>query len=189
MYWYKCGKGCERLGKLIIRIHNRDEAAYIQLIEKYSRLMWKLAWDILKDMADAADVEDCISEVFYKLWKSPELFDPYKGSLKNYLAQMTKNTAIDFYRKRSREKTEILDEAACANGHDDDVLSAIIHNEEKETLYRIMDAMNKRDRELIQRRFFENQKPAQISAEMQLPLREVENRLYRIKESIRKQML
>lgn len=151
--------------------------------------MWKLAWDILKDMEDAADVEDCISEVFYKLWKSPELLDPDKGSLKNYLMQMTKNTAIDFYRKRSREKTEVLDEAVCADGNDDDVLSAIIHNEEKETLYRIMDTMNQLDRDLIKRRYFENQKPAQISTEMQLPLREVENRLYRIKDNIRKQMI
>ena len=160
------------MDKLIIRIRNRDEAAYIQLVEKYSRLMWKLAWDILKDGAVAADVEDCISEVFYKLWKSPEL-DPDKGSLKNYLAQMTKNTAIDFYRKRSREKTEALDETACADGHDNDVLNAIIHNEEKETVYHIIDMMNERDRELIKRRYFENQKPAQISVEMQLPLRVV----------------
>lgn len=175
------------MDKWINLIRSRDEAVYVRLIEKYSRLMWKLAWDVLKDTADAANIEDCISEVFYKLWKSPELFDPEKGSLKNYLARMTRNTAIDFYRKRSHEKTEALRDTGCAGGRDDDVLNTIIRNEEKKTLRRIMEALNERDKELLNRRYFKNQKPAQMSMEMQLPLREVENRLYRIKERIRKQ--
>ena len=126
--------------------------------------------------------------MFYKLWKSPELLDPDKGNLRNYLAEMTRNTAIDFYRKRSREKTEALNETGYTGGCDDDVLNTIIRNEEKERLFRIIDTLNERDRELIHRRYFENQKPAQISMEMQLPLREVENRLYRIKDSISKQL-
>jgi DNA-directed RNA polymerase specialized sigma24 family protein len=40
----------------------------------------------------------------------------------------------------------------------------------------------------VTRRFFKEQKPAQIAEEMRMPLREVENRLYRIKGSIRKKM-
>ena len=85
------GKGCDQLDKLITRIRKRDESAYLQLIEKYSRLMWKVAHDILKDAADASDIEDCISEVFYKLWKSSDKLDPKKGALKDYFAQMTRN--------------------------------------------------------------------------------------------------
>jgi len=150
--------------------------------------MWKITLDILRGAADTADIEDCISEVFYKLWKSPELLDPEKGSLKNYLAQMTRNTAIDFLRKQSRNRTVPLDEAVCNDEAFDDVEDAVIKDEELETLKKIMDDMSERDRELITRRYFDNQKPAQISTEMQMPLREIENRLYRIKLSIRNQM-
>jgi len=150
--------------------------------------MWKIALDILSDSANIADIEDCISEVFYKLWKSAELLDPDKGNIKSYLAQMTRNTAIDFLRKQSREKLVALDEAALENESSDDIITLIIQNEEKETLHRIMESMSDKDRNLMTRRFFDNQKPAQISAEMQLPLREVTNRIYRIKCSIRKQM-
>jgi RNA polymerase sigma-70 factor (ECF subfamily) len=150
--------------------------------------MWKIARSILKDSADTADIEDCISEVFYKLWKSSQLLDPEKGSLKNYLLQMTKNTAIDALRKLSRDNTIALDESVCELGLRDDVVTTVIQNEERETLHMILDTMCERDRELITRRFFDEQKPAQISAEMQMPLREVENRLYRIKHSIRSKM-
>ena len=171
-----------------MRIRARDESAYMQLIEKYSRLMWKIAWDVLKDVADTTDVEDCISEVFFKLWKSSELLDPDKGSLRGYLAQMTRNTAIDLLRKLSRERTVALDDDANNDGYSDTVLLEVIQNEDKEALHRIMDTMDERDRELITRRFFDNQKPAQISQEMQMPIREVANRLYRIKSSMRKNM-
>jgi len=170
------------------RIRNRDESSFILLIEKYSRLMWKIAWDILKDSANAADIEDCISEVFYKLWKSPETLDPYKGNLKNYLARMTRNVAIDLLRKRTRENTVALDEAVLNDDNYNDVSDMIILNERKETVQGIIDGLNDRDRELITRRFMDNQKPAQISMEMHIPVREVENRLYRLKGSIRKQM-
>ena len=176
------------MDKLIERVRNRDETAYIQLIEKYSRLMWKVARDILNDSADVADIEDCISEVFYKLWKSPEGLDPDKGNLKNYLARMTKNTAFDFLRKRSRESNVALDDAVLVDDDFSDVSDVIIFNERKETVREIMDSMNDRDRELITRRFMDNQKPSQISIEMNIPVREVENRIYRIKGNIRKQM-
>ena len=171
-----------------MRIRDRDESAYIQLIEKYSRLMWKIAWGILQDAADIADVEDCISEVFYKLWKSPELLDPEKGSIRNYLSQMTRNAAIDLLRKRSRERTTDMDEDEYNDEDIDTVLLEVIQNEDKEALLKIMDAMDERDREILTRRFFSNQKPAQISKEMQIPVREVTNRLYRIKSNIRNQM-
>ena len=189
MYRYKSRNGCDQLDRWVLRLQDRDESTYIRLIDKYSRLMWKTAWNILKDTADAADVEDCISEVFYKLWKSPEQFDPEKGSLKNYLCRMTSNVAIDLCRKRSREKSEVLNEDICTDDCVDWVLDEIMLGEEKENLYRAMETLNKRDRELISRRYFENQKPAQISTEMRMPLREVENRLYRIKGKLREQML
>jgi RNA polymerase sigma factor (sigma-70 family) len=150
--------------------------------------MWKIALGILRDEADAADIEDCISEVFFKLWKSSELLDSEKGSIKNYLAQMVRNTAIDFLRKRSREETIALDEDMHADERYGDVEKIIISNEEKETLYQILDTLNDRDRDLVTRRYFDGQKPARISIEMHMSLREVENRLYRVKNKIRKMM-
>ena len=176
------------MDKLTERVRNRDETAYIRLIEKYNRLMWKIARDVLKNSAGAADIEDCISEVFYKLWKSPEGLNPVKGNIKNYLARMTKNTAVDFLRKRTRENNVALDDMMLIDDGFSDVSDVIVSNERKETVRDIMDGMNDRDRELITSRFMDNQKPSQISVEMNMPVREVENRLYRIKGNIRKQI-
>jgi len=150
--------------------------------------MWKVACDTLNNVACTADIEDCISEVFYKLWKSPELLNTEKGNLKNYLARMTRNTAIDFLRKRSRENIVELDDTILIGNEYEDVSNVVILNEEKETVNRILRNLNDRDRELITRRFIDNQKPSQISKEMHMSVREVENRIYRIKGSIRNQI-
>jgi RNA polymerase sigma-70 factor (ECF subfamily) len=176
------------LDRVSARLKNRDESAYMQLMERYGRLLWKIGWDILKDTADSANVEDCVSEVFYKLWKSPEKFDPEKGTIKNYLAQMMKNTAIDVCRKRAREKTEALESVELSANNEDGPLDAIIRSEDERALRLALNNLNGRDRELIDRRYFLGQKPSQISEEMRLPIREVENRLYRLKGSLRKQL-
>ena len=176
------------MDKLIVRIRNKDESAYLLLIEKYGRLLWKIASDVLRGAANTADIEDCISEVFYKLWKAPELLDAEKGNLKNYLARMTRNAAIDFLRMKSREQSVTLNDDVIENESCDDVMTTVLRNEEKEALYQILDTLSDRDRELINRRFFDGQKPAQISEEMRMPLREVSNRLYRIKSDIRDKM-
>jgi RNA polymerase sigma-70 factor (ECF subfamily) len=176
------------LDRLAVRLQNRDESAYMQIMERYGRLLWKIGWDILKDTADSSNVDDCVSEVFYKLWKSPEKFDPAKGTIKNYLAQMMKNTAIDVCRKRAREKTETIELMDIAASHEDGTLDAIIRDEDGQTLRLALNNLNDRDRELIDRRYFLGQKPSQISEEMQLPIREVENRLYRLKGSLKKQL-
>jgi RNA polymerase sigma-70 factor (ECF subfamily) len=176
------------LDKLPARLRSRDEAAYIQLMEKYSRLLWKIGWDILRDTADSANVEDCISEVFFKLWESPEKFDPAKGNIKNYLAWMMKNTAIDVLRKRSRENAETFETLENSGSRAEGALDAIIRKEDEQALRTAMSGLNDRDRELINRRYILDQKSSQISEEMRLPLREVENRLYRIKRRLRKQL-
>jgi RNA polymerase sigma-70 factor (ECF subfamily) len=177
-----------RLDRISARLIDRDESAYIQLMERYGRLLWKIGWDILRDTADADNVDDCVSEVFYKLWKSPEKFDPEKGTIKNYLAQMARNAAIDICRKRAREKTQAIEHMDIAAGHEDSTLDAIIRSEDGQALRLALNNLNDRDRELIDRRYFLGQKPSQISEEMQLPIREVENRLYRLKGSLKKQL-
>ena len=101
---------------------------------------------------------------------------------------MMKNTAIDYYRKRSREKTQDESLMAFVAAPEGGPLDEIIRDEEAQKLYHALDALNDRDRELVERRYFMGQKPAQISEDMSLPVREVENRLYRIKATLRKQM-
>ena len=77
-----------------------DKTKFGILYEEYRRLMRKVAFDILKDYGET---EDVLHESFLKVAKNMKnVGDPYSKETKNYLVVITKNTAIDLYRKKKR---------------------------------------------------------------------------------------
>lgn len=54
-----------------------------------------------------AEESELVQDVFLKLYESWERIDPQK--LQSLLAVMTRNMAIDFHRKREREKTDLVE--------------------------------------------------------------------------------
>ena len=74
-----------------------------QLYERYSSIVYSVA---LRVLGDTGAAEDILQEVFMQLWRSPDAFDPSRGSLPGWLAVITRNRAIDSLRKR-RPETDI----------------------------------------------------------------------------------
>ncbi len=71
------------------------------LYEKYRHLMQKVAQDVLHDSYLA---EDAVHNAFIKLEKHmSDIGEPDSLSTKRYLVTITKNAAIDIYRKRNKQ--------------------------------------------------------------------------------------
>ena len=53
-------------------------------------------------------VDDIVHEVFAQFWARPEVFDPQRGSLRNYLSALTRSRSIDSFRseesRRARQR-------------------------------------------------------------------------------------
>ena len=60
--------------------------------------------------------------------------------------------------------------------------------EQTEALRSAIDAMGEPDREILLRRYYWDQKPKEIAAALNLPVKQIENRLYRAKRSLREQL-
>ncbi len=84
-----------------------DKRKFIILYEKYSRLMMKVALNILHDSFLS---EDAVHDAFVNVAKNMEKIGSVESlKTKNYLIVVTKNASIDIYRKRSiRIKREIF---------------------------------------------------------------------------------
>lgn len=77
-----------------------DKRKFVILYEKYRYFMLKVAMSILKDYHEA---EDMVHEAFIKIAKKMEYIgDVESYETKRYLVIVTRNTAIDFYRKKKR---------------------------------------------------------------------------------------
>ena len=163
-----------------------DERALDDAILSYSRLLWSIARAVLRNIGSTEDMEECVADAFIQLWKSSAVLDQSGGSVKTWLCVAVKSRAIDRYRKIVQKSEIALDEqlASCGSGIVDQTLDAVLQRE----LIAAIHALGEPDREIILRRFYYRQKPKDISLALDLPIRQVENRIFRAKQKLRAQL-
>lgn len=166
------------------RLKARDEAMIREIILKYSKLLWPIAWAVLQNTGTEQDVEECIADVFIGLWQQPERFDPSRGTLKSWLCMVTRCTAIDRYRALSRRRTVPLDGAMMAGRMG--LQDALIQEETRQELAKAVHSLGEVEREILIRRYYHEQKPRQIATALGLSVKQVENHLFRSKRKLRK---
>ena len=89
------GEGAE----LVRRCRAGDGAAWEEIVSTYSRRIYNLAYRFTS-RSDAA--EDLTQEVFVRVYRSLEQYDPKQGDLQNWLMRLARNLVIDDYRRRQR---------------------------------------------------------------------------------------
>ena len=61
-------------------------------------------------------------------------------------------------------------------------------DQEKEKLRACIDELDEKERDLIIRRYYYEQKPAEIAIALDMPKKQVDNKLYYVKQKIKKMM-
>ena len=171
--------------KIISAIINRDEQMFTFVVQKYSKLLWKIAASILINAASIQDVEECIADVFIYLWQYPEKYDPNKAKLSSWLSVIARTKAIDRYRQNIRKRELPMEEIA-AEGLAHAEITVI--DAEKEKLLSCIGELDEKEKELIIRRYYYEQKPAEIAVVLEIPKKQVENKLYYAKQKLKKMM-
>jgi RNA polymerase sigma-70 factor (ECF subfamily) len=93
--------------ELVRRCRAGDGAAWEEIVQTYSRRIYNLAYRFTS-RADTA--EDLTQDVFVRVYRSLEQYNPKQGDLQNWLMRLARNLIIDDYRKRQRApQDEIAD--------------------------------------------------------------------------------
>ena len=153
-----------------------DERAIAAIMDKYSRMLWKTAAKILSSSEE--DIEECVADVFISLWQKPELYDESRGKLSTWLCTMVKNKALDRLRSIKARREEPVDEIPVTATPADEQESGY-------DLEQCLDRLPEEDREIVKRRYYHEQKPAEIAREMGMDKKKVENRLFRSKKKLK----
>ena len=84
----------EELLPLLLR---KEERAFTQLYDMYSKSLFSIITNLVKDREEA---EDVLQEVFVKIWKNIDTYNQSKGRLYTWMLNITRNTAIDKLRSK-----------------------------------------------------------------------------------------
>ncbi len=171
--------------KIISAIIHQDEQALAFAVQKYSRLLWKTAASVLANAASVQDAEECVADVFIFLWQHPEKYNPEKAKLSSWLSMIAKARAIDRYRRIIKKRELPIEEIVVESLEYAKIGPS---DQEKEKLRACIDELDEKERDLIIRRYYYEQKPAEIAIALELSKKQVENKLFYVKQKIKKLM-
>ena len=167
---------------IIDAIKAGDEQAMQKIICRYSRLLWSIVGAVLSQVGTTEDMEEYVADVFIDLWEHPQKYDESRGSLKAWLSVIARNKAIDRYRQKTKIQTIPLEETVLAQ------MGVEPEMENREGLQEALAELTEEEREILLRRYVYQQKPKEMAVALGLSVKQIENRLYRIKAKMRKQM-
>lgn len=152
-----------------------------KLMKQYLGLVYAIICGKLSGVCGKQDIEECVSDVFYEVYKTGRSIDLEKGSLKSYLAVLSKRKAIDKYRKH-KNQTELLSLDECDYdwiGSDINVEKALAGQEENDILIGEIKALGEPDSEVIIRKYYFGQSTKTIAKALGLRENTVDKKVSR----------
>jgi len=169
--------------KMISAIIKRDEQMLAFVIQKYSKLLWKITASILLNISSVQEVEECVADVFIFLWQYPEKYNPDRAKLSSWLSMIARSKAVDRYRSLIKNKEISMEEIIVESLGYAEVKTS---DEDKEELLFYIAELDEKEKELIVRRYYYEQKPAEIALALDIPKKQIENRLYYAKQKLKR---
>ncbi len=164
--------------ELMQRIASNSEAAVAELYDRFGSLVYRMA---LQSMPTRSEAEDAVQEVFVRLWRTADRYDPSKAALVTWVMLLTRRHLVDkLRRKRSRIKPAGLDDAQVSDAMDAQAISDRIERDEHfAALMLRIDTLPDLQRTVVIRAYLGGQTLRQISEEMDIPLGTIKSALSR----------
>ena len=145
--------------ELASEICSGSSVAFEQLMRRYSRLAYKVAYGFLGDVDSAMDVAQT---TFLRVH---ERLDSWRrdGDLKNWIARIAANEALNLVRSRQRHPTTSLEVDVFLQSDEPTQEHRIDAIETREALHRSLSLLNPRQRLAVVLRYFEGMSSRQIS--------------------------
>ena len=182
-------RGLQMDADIIELLVARDQRGVELIMERYEKLIRYIATTILPEWETS--VEECVNDVYMKLWLHGAEYDYEKASFKTYMSAITRNTALNYRKKIGRiEAVEHKEDADTLLeeyiDYSQNPEQAVITQEDVQALNHILSTLKKKDREMILRRFYYLQSTKQIAEAMSISENAVDSRLSRLRKKIKK---
>lgn len=168
--------------KIIALIKARQDEGLRLLQRQYAGLVHYIVGNILEN---PEDTEECVSDIYIKIWNSIESYSLQKGKFTTWLTVVARNTALNYLKyKQHRNHEELKEDAAGTSSLEEEVL----RRERAEELKQAIATLSLEEQHLFYRKYYYLQKTAQIAAELGMTERSVEGKLYRLRKKLQQKL-
>ncbi len=168
---------------LLKRIVAGDRQAFHRLIEQYGNLVFQAVFAVLRHPKDAEDISQ---EAFLQIHAS---LSQYRGQgLKAWITRIAVNKAIDFKRRRARQREELtdaIDQMPIRSGGSSGVETQLLLRERLARIRERIKELPPNYGEVVIAFYLEEKSCRRIALEQGIELKSVESRLYRARQWMR----
>ena len=150
---------------LVVAVARRDQAALGALFHRYAGSLFCAALRVLssRDLA-----EEVVQDVFVRLWRNPERFDPERGPLRPFLLAQAHGRAVDVVRSenaRGRREAGGANAAQTQVTVEDDVLDFVVGEKVREAVA----ALCRTERQAISLAYFGGHSYVEVASLLGIP--------------------
>ncbi|WP_455529503.1 sigma-70 family RNA polymerase sigma factor [Ruminococcus sp.] len=158
------------------------------IFDKYCNYVYAIVINVLRSCGSREDIEDCVSDIFMKIYKRLDKDTSFSGDIKGFIAAVSRNTAIDAYRRistKNMRNISIDDDNMETFGSDERLIE---HTEQKEQSRIILDKikeLGEPDSTIIIQQYYYNRTAKEISKNISMTATAVQKRSSRAKQKLK----
>lgn len=157
--------------ELVESLKKKDQQAYSYLYDNYAGALYGI---IIKMLHKEETAQDLLQEVFVKIWRNIDSYDPGKGRLYTWMLNITRNAAIDVLRS-SRFNQDKKISTIENNVHNSNILTTSQKTDHL-GLKSIVGGLKEEYRQIIDLAYFKGYTQEEIAQALSIPLGTVKTR-------------
>lgn len=171
----KLSHAAERLPDLVGKVAHGDQAAFSELYDATSSVVYGIAVRLLRDQSIA---EDIVLEVYLQVWRCAGSYSSDRGSVISWLVTICRNRAIDWLRSiqgRQTRSFNSVDDSIPDPGQDPE--ECCLATQRTRDIKKCLAQLPSEQRQLIELAFFSAHTQIEIAGQLGLPLGTVKSRI------------
>ena len=144
------------------------------LYDRHAGLLYGMS---LKFLGNTAEAEDLVQDIFLTLTKKCN-YDPQRGSLRTYLAILTRSRALDRLRSRSRRQKQLRRQSSDANAKvlSESPFEDLARIERSQSVQSALKQLSNKEREVLTMAYYQGLSQSEIAKQLNLALGTVKSR-------------
>jgi RNA polymerase sigma-70 factor (ECF subfamily) len=158
------------------RMARGDSSALADLYDRHARAIYSLA---LRMLADAAEAEDLVQDVFTQAWRQATRYDPLRAPVAGWLMIIARARALDRLRRRKSRIVAVELDPAMPHPRDPEISQEMlaISSEEADRVRGALGELPENQRTAIELAYYEGLSQSDIAERLQQPVGTIKTRI------------